>query len=101
MYAGHPDPENFQVVYFIGVQNGHEILSRSDFLLEILTSQAETELNNESPDYIKICDLLARDLSSAGIVDHIRIEKRSWNHLSKDSVLKPDTVRVLHECQLR
>ncbi len=99
MYAGHPDSKNFQIVYLVGFDDDHKFHSRSDFLEETLTSLVDQELEKEAPDYVKVCDLIGKDMKKRNAAKRVIIENRMWDRVTKETVTKPDRVRVMHECQ--
>lgn len=101
MYAGHPSPQNFQVIYLIGVRGEKELLSVSEFQQEILSTLIEQELAKDTPDFNAVCAILEKDMHKKNPVDVIRIEQRSWDHLTKNNVTRPDHIKVLHECKYR
>jgi hypothetical protein len=101
MYAGHPSAENFQVVYLIGVKDGKEFASRSQFQQEMLSPVIDSEIEKPQPDFNHVCELMNKERRKDNLVNSIRIERRSWNKISKSNVLKPDSIEVMHECQYR
>lgn len=101
MYAGHPDPENFQVNYLIGLKNGREFSSLPDFQEETLSALVHKELEKPSPDFLNICSLIGQDMRKKTSMDVVRIEQRSWIKISENNVTKPDAIKVLYECKYR